>query len=133
VKGPHVVAVTPATLLKMVDPGMWIKVEQKGVAEALFALRARRTLSLLQTARLAMAASACLPRMRGTSFAKADACIDTRGSRRDVRILVPIENLSEQAVELIGKSSRKQKQPDLDLPFLLSTRTSQVWTGRSRF
>jgi len=103
------------------------------VAEALFALRARRTLSLLQTARLAMAASACLPRMRGTSFAKADACIDTRGSRRYVRILVPVEKLSGQAVELIGKSSRKQRRLDLDLLFGLSTRTSQGWTGRSPF
>ena len=57
----HVVAVTPATLLKVVTPGILIKEEQKGLAETLFDLSARRTLSLLQTILLTIADSGFLP------------------------------------------------------------------------
>ena len=65
-------AVTPATLLKVVVPGILIKEEQKGLAEALFALSARRTLSLLQAILLTIVGSGFLPRIR-TSPAKVDA------------------------------------------------------------
>ena len=86
-EGPHVVAVTPVTLLNTVDTGILINMEQNGLAEALFALRARSTLSLLHTARAAIAASRSLPRMRGTSLAKADATRDPRNTLSRVCIL----------------------------------------------
>ena len=66
----HIVAVTPATLLKVVVTGISIKEEQKGLAEALLAFSARRTLSLLQTILFATFSSGIRPRMR-TSLARA--------------------------------------------------------------
>lgn len=69
----YVVAVTLGTLLKMVDTGISIKEEQNGLAEPLFALSARRTLSLLQTNLLLTRASRLRPRTE-ISLAKAHVC-----------------------------------------------------------
>ena len=83
----YVVAVTPWTLLKTVAPGMLMKLEQKVLAEALFARRARRTLSALQTPRWAMAASTFLPRIWGTSLARTQVYRDAMRERMKLSIL----------------------------------------------
>ena len=71
----YVVAVTPATLLKVVVPGMLMNDEQKGLAEALLDFRARSTLSLLHTILSTITGLGSLPLMR-TSRAKTDVYSD---------------------------------------------------------
>ena len=54
----YVVAVTPTTLLNVVEIGKWIYEEQNGDAEAEFDVRARRTASVVHAARGTLAANA---------------------------------------------------------------------------